>query len=454
MSQQTAMTRLPLFLHRTPAQPIAWHNRQAITMARFLHDIEHLSGKLPERPFVFNLCTDRYHFLLTFCAALLRGQTNLLPPNHAPGTLRRLHARHPQAYGVSDKALVLEEMNIVSFPDLPLPGSGAHDPEPGAIPAIAAGHIAAIAFTSGSTGEPQPHPKTWGGLVRQAQLEARSLGIEAGQYFLGTVPPQHMYGLESTLMLPLHNGGTLHAGQPLFAADIQQALAELPAPRTLITTPLHLRICLEENTRLPPLAMVISAAAPLSAELAQRTEDAFGTTVMELYGCTESGAIATRRTVQDEYWQTMDGVTVTCDNEGQAWVQGGHIGIPTALQDVIEPAAGGTRFRLLSRKADLVNIAGKRASLGDLNRQLSQIPGVQDGIFFVPDDIPGTAPRLIALVVAPGLHEGEILAALRQKIDTAFLPRPVYKVNSLPRTPTGKLPRSTLIALLEEMQHG
>jgi acyl-coenzyme A synthetase/AMP-(fatty) acid ligase len=199
---------------------------------------------------------------------------------------------------------------------------------------------------------------------------------------------------------------------------------------------------------------------------------------MELYGCTESGAIATRRTVQDEYWQTMDGVTVTCDNEGQAWVQGGHVGIPTALQDVIEPIplspsslphagerdadslreahviAGGTRFRLLSRKADLVNIAGKRASLGDLNRQLSQIPGVQDGVFFVPDDIPGAAPRLIALVVAPGLHEGEILAALRQKIDTAFLPRPVYKVDGLPRTPTGKLPRNTLIALLEEMQHG
>ncbi len=275
----------------------------------------------------------------------------------------------------------------------------------------------------------------------------------------------------------------------------RQALAELPAPRALITTPLHLRICLEENIPLPALALTVSAAAPLSAELAQRAEDTFGTTVMELYGCTESGAIASRRTVQDEHWQTMAGISVFSDSDGQAWVEGGHVAAPTPLQDVIEstslspsslpqagapagsvPAgigsnaaqsgekrvedslreahviAGGTRFPLLGRKADLVNIAGKRASLGDLNRQLGQIPGVKDGIFFAPDDTPGTATRLTALVVAPDLQESEIIAALRQKIDAAFLPRPLHKVESLPRTATGKLPRTTLIALLDELQ--
>ncbi|MDP2785106.1 MAG: AMP-binding protein [Sulfurimicrobium sp.] len=439
---------LPLCRHDNAAQPIAWRNNQAISAGRFLCEVVQLAGQLPQRPFVFNLCTDRYHFLLTFCAALLRGQTNLLPPNHAADTLTRLHARYPQSYGVSDKALVLEGMDIIPFPDLsPL------DSDTFVIPAIASKHVAAIAFTSGSTGEPQPHAKTWGGLVKQAQLQASRLGIEAGRHFLGTVPPQHMYGLESTLMLPLHSGGALHAGQPLFAADIRQALAELPTPRILITTPLHLRICLEENITLPALALTVSAAAALTAELAQRAEDAFGAPVVEIYGCTEAGAIATRRTVRGERWQTLAGVSVTSDSDGQAWVEGGHVSARTPLQDVIEPAADGAQFRLLGRQADLVNIAGKRASLGDLNRQLGQIPGVRDGIFFAPDDTPGTAARLIALVVAPGLHESEIIAALRQKIDAAFLPRPLYKVESLPRTPTGKLPRHTLITLLDGLQH-
>lgn len=442
------MTRLPLFKHDDAGQIIAWRNSRAISATRFLHDVRQLAEWLPDQPYVFNLCTDRYRFLITFCAALLRGQTNLLPPNHAADSVARLHARYPDAYGVSDKGLVLEKMDVIAFPDLP-----SLDADTFAVPAVDAGHVAAIAFTSGSTGESQPHPKTWGSLVKQAQLEANDLGIKAGQYFLGTVPPQHMYGLESTLMLPLHSGGTLHAGQPLFPADIRQALAELPAPRVLVTTPLHLRICLEEGIALPPLALSVSAAAPLSAELAQRAEESFGAPVMELYGCTEAGAIATRRTVQGERWQAMAGIRLSCDGDGQTWVEGGHVSAPTPLQDVIDASDDGTRFRLLGRKADLVNIAGKRASLGDLNRLLGQIPGVQDGVFFAPDDTPGMATRLIALVVAPDLDENEILAALRQKIDAAFLPRPLYKLASLPRTSTGKLPRSTLIGLLEGLQH-
>lgn len=438
---------LPLFARSTPGQPVAWHRRQAVSPARFLHEVGQLAAQLPEQPFVFNLCADRYHFLLIFCAALLRGQTNLLPPNHAAGALSRLHERFPSAYGVSDRGLALEGMEMMAIPDfLPQAASGS----PG-IPSIRAQHVAAIAFTSGSTGEPQPHPKTWGSLVRQAQLQAQSLGLPAGQHFLGTVPPQHMYGLESTLMLPLHNGGTIHAGQPLFPADIRDALAELPAPRVLVTTPLHLRICLEAGMASEPVSMMISAAAPLTPELAQAAENAFDAPLLEVYGCTETGAIATRRTVQGEFWQAMQGVRVSC-RDGLASAEGGHVSEATRLQDVIEPAGDGSQFRLLGRHADLVNIAGKRASLGDLNRQLGQISGVLDGVFFAPDDLPGKASRLIALAVAPGLHEHEILAALRQKLDAAFLPRPLYKVDKLPRSATGKLPRDTLLSLIAGLQ--
>lgn len=438
---------LPLFTRSLAAQPVAWHRQQAVSPARFVHEVRRLAERLPERPFVFNLCTDRYHFLLTFCAALLRGQTNLLPPNHAAGSLSRLHARFPLAYGVSDRGLALDGMEMITFPDLASFASGSSD-----IPCIPAEHVAAIAFTSGSTGEPQPHPKTWGSLVRQAQLQAQGLGLSAGRYFLGTVPPQHMYGLESTLMLPLHGGGTIHAGQPLFPADIRDALAELPAPRVLVTTPLHLRICLEADMAAEPVSMIVSAAAPLTPELAQAAENAFDAPLMEVYGCTETGAIATRRTVQGEFWQTMEGIRVSV-LDGQANAEGGHVSETTRLQDVIEVVGNGSQFRLLGRHADLVNIAGKRASLGDLNRQLGQITGVQDGVFFAPDDLPGKAARLIALAVAPGLQEHEILAALREKLDAAFLPRPLYKVDKLPRTATGKLPRETLLSLIAGLQN-
>jgi acyl-coenzyme A synthetase/AMP-(fatty) acid ligase len=99
-----------------------------------------------------------------------------------------------------------------------------------------------------------------------------------------------------------------------------------------------------------------------------------------------------------------------------------------------------------------VNIAGKRTSLGYLNYQLNSIPGVRDGVFVMPDEEgAASVPRLTAFVVAPGLSQGDVMAALRRRIDAAFLPRPLNLVDALPRNSTGKLPRAAIAALAAEL---
>ena len=129
---------------------------------------------------------------------------------------------------------------------------------------------------------------------------------------------------------------------------------------------------------------------------------------------------------------------------------GAHIEQPTPLQDVIEVEGDGTRFLLHGRTTDMVNIAGKRNSLGYLNHQLTAIPGVVDGAFFLPDEVDADAvTRLTAFVVAPTLTAAKVLDALRERIDPAFLPRPLVIVDRLPRSLTGKLPREALRALAE-----
>ena len=99
----------------------------------------------------------------------------------------------------------------------------------------------------------------------------------------------------------------------------------------------------------------------------------------------------------------------------------------------------------------MVNVAGKRTSLAHLNAQLAGIPGVVEGCFIQPDDEAvardGTVQRLAALVVAPTLGPSEVLAALRQRIDPVFLPRPLLRVDAMPRNPTGKLVRSDIMTL-------
>ena len=131
-------------------------------------------------------------------------------------------------------------------------------------------------------------------------------------------------------------------------------------------------------------------------------------------------------------------------------MKGGHVENEVLLADVIE-LRNRNAFLLHGRTADLVNIAGKRTSLAHLNFQLNSIEGVRDGTFVMPEEDDGTVTRLTAFVVAPGLASETIMAALRQRIDAAFLPRPLCFVQSLPRNGTGKLPRVALDGLVARL---
>jgi acyl-coenzyme A synthetase/AMP-(fatty) acid ligase len=313
-----------------------------------------------------------------------------------------------------------------------------------AIPAFATTQVAAHVFTSGSTGQPMPHVKTWGSLVASTLAASARLGISAlsGATVLGTVPPQHMYGLESTVLLPLQHGLALHAGRPFYPADITASLEEMPRPRILVTTPVHLRALLADSMALPPADFLLCATAPLSPQLAAEAETRFAAPLYEIYGCTEAGQIAVRRTVKSEQWVALDGITVRQDERG-TWAVGGPVEVEAPLNDVIEMHGPG-RFLLHGRLADLVNVAGKRTSLAHLNYHLNSIEGVRDGVFVMPETEDDGVTRLMAFVVAPGLSAEHITVALRQRIDAAFLPRPLHLVEVLPRNATGKLPREAV----------
>jgi acyl-coenzyme A synthetase/AMP-(fatty) acid ligase len=311
-------------------------------------------------------------------------------------------------------------------------------------------------FTSGSTGLPTAHCKTFGSLVRNVRSEAQRLGLEPGSdtTLVGTVPAQHMYGFESTVLLALHNRIAFHGGSPFFPADIVAALAATPGKRVLVTTPYHLRMLLAEARELPAVAMVVSATAPLAVELAREAEARFGAPLLEIYGCTEAGQLATRRPVQGDTWETFSGVRVSrrespVPGEAGWYAEGGHIEAPTRLSDVLE-LHGPERFRLVGRDADMVNVAGKRASIAHLNHLLCAIPGVIDGAFFNPDSGARDVQRLTAFVVTETLTPQAVLAELRRRTDAVFLPRPLYRVDRLPRAATGKLPQAALAELARQ----
>jgi acyl-coenzyme A synthetase/AMP-(fatty) acid ligase len=460
--------KLPLLQSADPERPVLWAHGSVLSARELMQKVAGVAAALPsDVRHLINLCERRDDFLIAFCAALVRGHTNLLPSSRAAGVVDEVAALHAGSYRCDDDFVSRALSRTQSAPPASAPASSlggdcAQDSAAGL--AADAGdlcafelpseHVVVKAFTSGSTGTPQAHLKFWRSFagstaqnaVRIRECLAPVYGT-ARPWIVATVPPQHMYGLETSIILPLLSDMAVHAARPLFPADIAAALAEVPEPRVLVTTPVHMRAIAASGQRFPRTALVLSATAPLDVDLAQSIERQLDTTVLEMFGSTETCVIASRRTSSEREWHLYPDVTLVPDADG-ASVNAPWFVAPMRLQDLIElrPAE---RFTIYGRNADMIEVAGKRASLADLTRRLLAIPGVQDAVVFQPDAAAsGIVRRVAALVVAPALTPDVITDQLARSVDPAFIPRPLVIVPSLPRNEVGKLPRAQLIAAL------
>jgi len=479
MDSNGAGTRLPLLRPGQPEDVIAWRGKRPITRREFLRDLAALTARLPDRSHVLNHCEDRYQFLVGLAAALTRGQVSLFPSNRAPEVLAQLTRDYPGVYCLTDQRTPGRSPSATKHMDV-----RERPPDEAAVmpvcaydtsgtfaeaqdPAFPAEQLVAIAFTSGSTGVPKPYPKYWGGIVHETRIAGERLGLDArragqepkcreahgcaraaGGQILATVPAQHMYGFVYSVILPAQWGYAIGAERPFYPEDIRRALVALPGPAILVTTPVHIRACVLDGVRLPPLDFILTSTAPLDAVLAAQTEALYGTHVQEFYGSTETGAIAARRQAETTVWRTFADIRVVPVDDGFR-VEAPYLPESMVLADHAD-VLNEREFVLYGRNADIIKIAGKRITLGDLNHQLLAIEGVVDGTFFLPDAESGREPRLAAFVVAPGRRREDILDSLRSRIDPVFLPRPLRLVEALPRNATGKLPRANLLQLLRE----
>lgn len=426
---------LPLLNIRTIEAPVAMYRGQWISAGRFISDAQSLAAQFPSLEYVVNLCENRYHFALAWAAACLRSQLTLLPPNQARGVLEELATTYPNQHTIDDARIE----SLLRADTLPAPALPDHW-------RIPAGRVVALTFTSGSTGMPQSHPKTWRTLWVNAQLACAGVLGGSGSQIVATVPAQHVYGLETSLISGFAAGCALYDAKPFFPQDVRSALATLPGPRTLVTTPTHLKALMDSHTQLPEIRRVVSATAPLSVELAQRVEAAWSTELYEIYGCTEAGIMARRRTALTERWETFPGGAIVHTPEGPQY-RAAQLPEPAPLQDLIESDSE-IHFYLRGRAADMIKVAGKRTSLVELTRHVLAVPGVIDAAVFVPE----ADARPVALVVAPTLSPQQILMQLSERIEAVFLPRPLLKVERLPRNELGKLPREALLTLWSQQR--
>jgi acyl-coenzyme A synthetase/AMP-(fatty) acid ligase len=355
--------------------------------------------------------------------------------------MNSLKQEYPDIYFLAERPVISARRSFFILDDTTMeaPGIVPLDMLPAELNAL-------CIFTSGSTGQPSPNKKSWEFLSASAAPISSMIGLDrfASPSIVATVPSYHMYGFELTVLAVLSGGAAVHCERAVYPADIARCLQEIPSPRVLVTTPFHLRALIGSNIEIPAVSQIVSATAPLAPDFAASIEKRFNAPVYEIYGFTEAGSVASRRTINGEDWALRRDLTAV-DENGTSLVESTSVGMRIPFPDIIS-IVDSHHIRLRDRSQDMVNIAGKRASLAGLTTHLTNINGVKDGVFVLSseDAGQGTISRLTAIVVSSGLTSEQIKQKLRDCIEPAFLPRYIFHVDELPRNETGKIPQENL----------
>ncbi len=301
-----------------PSRPFSLGATGLRLWSDLLEDARRLRPALAGHDAVCNLAPRRSDFAAALLAAMAEGIVTVLPPSRA----ERAVAASLEGYC---NPLVLEGL------DGRAPSAGA---SAGAEITSLSGPV--HVFTSGSTGAPVRHLKSWTALAGGARLTSfliEQAGLAPGRSLIvGTTPHQHMYGLEATIFAGLAHGHCVSDDIAFYPADLDAIVGRAADAGfdeiALVTSPPHLRFLEERIRALPRIRCVISATAPLHRGVAARVEEA-GCRLYEIYGCTEAGSLAWRRSAYDERWTPFHGFRLLSGSRGLAGeraasVLGGH----------------------------------------------------------------------------------------------------------------------------------
>lgn len=423
-----------------------------ITADRFISHVKALASHLPNKQYCINLCDNRYLFMVSLCAIILREQTNLFPSNKTPETQRLLFQRYDECYVIHDGDQEIDD----ALDHIEIDQSHLADSNPlednFEVPLISLDHIAAIIFTSGSTGESKPIIKTWRTMVDSTSINQRYMQPDTSRtsYCLATVPGQHMWGFETSVLMPLFKNVCAADSRPLYPLDVLDHLNELPLPRTLITTPFHIKSILHANLADFKIDKVLIATAPLDQSLAQQVEDRFSTDLLEIYGASEVGSMSIRSTAKTHLWTRFDKLNFIQNGNRTTTVSAQHLPEDIVLDDRLN-IIDSDHFELIGRSNDQIEIAGKRGSLQEINAVLGRFEGVSDGVVIFPEQ-DREVPRVVALVVFnDGVSKEDLRQYFRRFFDSAFVPRPILEISQLPRLENGKLSKPEILKLYKSL---
>jgi acyl-CoA synthetase (AMP-forming)/AMP-acid ligase II len=342
----------------------------------------------------------------------------------------------------------------------------------------AAEDLAVLPYSSGTTGLPKGVMLTHRNLVANLIQTEGALASGPEDVLIAVLPFFHIYGQTVIMNLGLRSGGKV-VTMPRF--DLDQFLgliAEHRVTRAYVVPPIALALAKHPavgEADLSSLELVMSGAAPLGAELADRVAERIGCPVMQGYGMTETspvthlvpidlspgrggkigpplpdtecrvvdpeaGADADRGEllirgpqVMKGYLNNAEATAATIDDDG--WL---HTG------DVAEVDDDG-HFEIVDRLKELIKYKGFQVPPAELEALLLTHPQVADAaVVGVPDEEAGELPKAF-VVAGDEVSDDEIMDFVAERVSPQKRVRIVERIEEIPKSPSGKILRRVLV---------
>jgi acyl-CoA synthetase (AMP-forming)/AMP-acid ligase II len=352
------------------------------------------------------------------------------------------------------------------------------DAEPPAVTIDPANDIAALPYSSGTTGLPKGVMLVHRSIVAQLQQIDAIESVEMPA-LLGVLPFFHIYGMVIIMMHGLMRGATIVTMPKFEFEPFLKVLSTWPITSAHIVPPIVVALGkhpLVDNYKFPHLKYIFSGAAPLGPELTEAVEKRLNLKIRQGYGMTEASP-ATHYTVAGEErvgtvgklmpsteGRMIDpetGKDVPTGQPGEVWVRGpqvmkGYLNNPEATAKTVD-ADGWLHtgdigvmdedgyLTVVDRLKELIKVKGFQVAPAELESVLLKHPRIADcAVIPVADEDSGEVPKAI-IVKRDDLTEDEVKAFVEGKVAHYKRIRHVAFVDAIPKSPSGKILRRVLV---------
>ena len=344
------------------------------------------------------------------------------------------------------------------------------------------GDAAVLLYTSGTTGKPKGVELTHFQLYMNANAHVDGFEMSSETTTIAVMPLFHALGLSGILNATFATGGTVALVRRFDALKVLETVQEHGATLLFgVPTMYHALLNHPRRAEFDTTSLQVcgSAGAPIAPELLDDFERTFDVVILEAYGLTESGPVATfnRRGhrkpysigtpvwgVEVEIWDDEHNLLPPgSDHVGEIVIRGHNTmgGYLNNAQATEEAFAGGWLhtgdlgyqdedgfFFIVDRKKEMIIRGGYNVYPREVENVLYAHPDVDEvAVIGVPDERLGEEVKaFVSLKAGTAITESELIDYVKERVAAYKYPRTVEIIEALPKSPTGKILKKALVA--------